>query len=142
MSMSHRWAQSRRLDLTSHLRSIAGTIVEHEEAEKIFLANALGEKTAFFVCLVGLAEVAVDRGEMARAARLLGVADALREEIGYSPEPGEREQRERVATALGDDAMLIAARSEGRALTLDEAIELALLPIDSPKTPDEQAPTR
>src|SRR3954452_3469200 len=43
MSMSHRWAQSRRLDLTSHLRSIAGTIVEHEEAEKIFLANALGE---------------------------------------------------------------------------------------------------
>src|SRR3954463_13570196 len=32
-----------RLDLTSHLRSIAGTIVEHEEAEKIFLANALGE---------------------------------------------------------------------------------------------------
>ena len=41
--MSHRWAQSRRLDLTSHLRSIAGTIVEHEEAEKIFLANALGE---------------------------------------------------------------------------------------------------
>ena len=43
MFMSHRWAQSRRLDLTSHLRSIAGTIVEQEEAEKIFLANALGK---------------------------------------------------------------------------------------------------
>jgi hypothetical protein len=43
MSMSHRWAQARRLDLASHLRSIAGTIVEQEEAEKIFLANALGK---------------------------------------------------------------------------------------------------
>ena len=78
------------------------------------------------MCLVGSAEVAVQRGEMARAARLLGAADALREEIGYSPEPGEREQRERVATALGDDAALVAAQSEGRTLTLDDAVAYAL----------------
>jgi len=68
----------------------------------------------------------VKRGEKARAARLLGAADALCEEIGYSPEPRDREQRERVATAVGDDAALLAAKSEGRALTLDEAVAYAL----------------
>ena len=90
------------------------------------LVNALGDRVGIFVCLVGSAEVAVQRGEMARAARLLGAADALCEEIGYSPEPGDREQRERVASALEDDAALVAAKSEGRALTLDEAVAYAL----------------
>jgi hypothetical protein len=33
----------RRLDTADLLRSVDGTIVEHEEAEKIFLANALGK---------------------------------------------------------------------------------------------------
>ena len=70
------------------------------------------------------------RGDMPRAARLLGAADALREEIGYAPELGEHEQFERVATALGDDATLIAARSEGRALTLDDAVAYALEDYD------------
>jgi hypothetical protein len=78
------------------------------------------------VCLVGSAEVAVRRGEMARAARLLGAADALRDEIGYSRELWEREQRERVATALGNDAALVAANPEGRAMTLEEALAYAL----------------
>ena len=90
------------------------------------LCNALGDRAGIFVCLVGSAEIAVKRGEMARAARLLGAADALREEIGYTPEPGEREQHERVATALGDDPALAAAKSEGRPLTLDAAVAYAL----------------
>ena len=67
---------------------------------------------------------------MSRAARLLGAADALREEIGYDPGPGGRKQHERVATALGDDAALVAAQSEGRALTLDEAVAYALEEYD------------
>ncbi len=90
------------------------------------LANALGERAGIFECLLGLAEVAVRRGELARAARLLGAADALREEIGYAPGPEERRQRERVATALRDDAALLAAKSEGRAMTLDDAVAYAL----------------
>ena len=51
------------------------------------LSIPLGEPTAFFECLVRLAEVAVKRGDMARAARLLGAADALGEEIDSS-DPG------------------------------------------------------
>ena len=94
------------------------------------LMRALGDKTGTLVCLVGSAEVGVLRGDMPRAARLLGAADALREEIGYAPELGEHEQFERVATALGDDATLITARSEGRALTLDDAVAYALEDYD------------
>ncbi len=90
------------------------------------LANALGESAGILECLLGLAEVAVQRSELSRAARLLGAADALREEIGYDPGPDGRKQHERVVTALGDDAALVAAQSEGRALTLDEAVAYAL----------------
>jgi predicted ATPase len=90
------------------------------------LANALGEKRVIFECLLGSAEVAAELGEMARAARLLASADALREKIGYSPEPVEHEQRARIAAALGDDAELVTARSEGRAMSLDEAVAYAL----------------
>ena len=44
----------------------------------------------------------------------------------------------RIANVLDEnDPALVAARSEGGAMTLDEAVELALSPIDSPKTPDE-----
>jgi hypothetical protein len=47
-SASCPWAidERRCAGSASHLRSVDDTIVEHEEAEKIFLANALG-KMAF-----------------------------------------------------------------------------------------------
>jgi predicted ATPase len=90
------------------------------------LASDLGERELIFSCLLGGAEVAARRGETVRAARLLGVADALREETGYAGDALELEQRARIATALGKDAALVAAQSEGRALTLDEAVAYAL----------------
>jgi hypothetical protein len=90
------------------------------------LASALGERALIWECLVGSAEAATQHGEMTRAARLFGAADALREEIGYFPEPSAREQHLRVATALGNDAALVEARSEGRVLTLDDAVAYAL----------------
>jgi predicted ATPase len=90
------------------------------------LASALGEKALIWECLVGSAEAAAQHSEMTRAARLLAAADALREEIAYSPEPSAHEQHLRVATALGNDAALAAAKSEGRAMTLDAAVAYAL----------------
>ncbi len=90
------------------------------------LASNLGVRELMFSCLLGSAEVAARGGEAARAARLLAAADALREEMGYTPSPLEREQHARIATVLGDDAALAAGRSEGRALTLDEAVAYAL----------------
>ena len=92
------------------------------------LANALGDKAGIIVCLVGSAEVAAQRGELARAARLLGAADGLSEELGFAPNPGqlEQEQRARIEKALRDDAALVTAQMEGRALTLDDAVAYAL----------------
>ena len=52
-----------------------------------------------------------------------------------------RERNERKArVTLGDDGYDAAVRA-GEALSRDDAIELALSPIDSSPTPDEQAPT-
>lgn len=77
--------------------------------------------------LLGWAEVAALRGERTRAARLLGAAHALREEIGYIPSPLEQRQQARITTALDPtDGALVAAQSEGRALTLDDAVAYAL----------------
>jgi ATP/maltotriose-dependent transcriptional regulator MalT len=90
------------------------------------LASNVGVRELIFSCLLGSADVASQRGEAARAARLLAAADALREGMAYSPSPLEREQRARIATVLGDDAALVAAQSEGRGLTLDDAVTYAL----------------
>ena len=93
------------------------------------LANALGDQAGIIVCLVGSAEVAAQRGELARAARLLGAADGLGEELGFADNPGSQlaqEQRARIENALRDDAALVTARTYGRTLTLDDAVAYAL----------------
>ena len=93
-------------------------------ASALRIANALGDSGGIIVCLVESAEVAAQRGEMARAARLLVAADALGEELGFPPNLSqiERDQRARIENALGDDPALVTAQTEGRALTLDDAV--------------------
>jgi hypothetical protein len=80
------------------------------------------------VCLLGFADAASQRGETVRAARLLGAADALGEEMSYDAFSffiGQH--RTRIATVLDpNDAALAAVQFEGRALTLDEAVAYAL----------------
>jgi predicted ATPase len=90
------------------------------------LASNLGVRELLFSGLLGSAEVAVERGETARASRLLAATDALREEMGYTPSILEQNQRARIGTVLGEDDALVAAQSEGRALTLDDAVAYAL----------------
>jgi predicted ATPase len=113
------------------LAQVALVVGDTDEAEAsaqhaLRLASALGFKGDIFECLAVLAGVAEQRREIARAARLLAAADALCEETGYNPEPVERAQRDRVASALGDGAALAAAQSEGRAMTLEDIVAYAL----------------
>jgi predicted ATPase len=90
--------------------------------------------------LENLAMIAAARNEYARAARLLGATEALRERIGAPGRPSDRDQRDRyialdrdqrdrhIALArvqLGVDAFA-AAREEGRAMSLDDALAFAL----------------
>jgi hypothetical protein len=73
--------------------------------------------------------VAARLGAWERAAQLAGAAEALRETIGYELEPTDRAFRDRYLTevraALGETA-LEATMAEGRAMTLEEAVRLAL----------------
>ena len=83
-----------------------------------------------------LGYVSFARGCLVDAARLWGRSELLREEIGF-PLPGidVPDYRARVSSArmaLHDDAAFDAAWLEGRAMTLEQAIEYALNELRSP----------
>jgi tetratricopeptide (TPR) repeat protein len=80
-------------------------------------------------CFEGLAAVLVFTGRAGPAARLLGAAEALREDLGVDLAPAERETHEETAAAireaLGEEPFSAEWRL-GRELALDEAISFAL----------------
>ncbi len=69
------------------------------------------------------------KGHFEAAARLLGAAEAQQEILGHRfgpPERGDHDQRVASGRAALRDATFVAALAEGRALTLEQAIEYAL----------------
>jgi hypothetical protein len=80
----------------------------------------------FNECLLPLAEVALRRNELARAARLLGATDAARERAGWQLDRGDQDRYDRVMAALGDDDTLQAALAQGRATDVDDVVAYAL----------------
>jgi predicted ATPase len=92
----------------------------------------VGDKVFMTYCLIGLGAVAarVTAGTPpVRAARLLGAAEALREVIGAPLLPSFLSQYERILATVRarfDEAAFAAAWAEGRALTLEEAVRLAI----------------
>jgi hypothetical protein len=96
--------------------------------QSFHLAWTLGEQIALTEAMEALAAVALDRGEAASAARLLGAAGTLREAAAVPvPAVHAAEHRRCVETAralLGEEAFA-AALDEGRALR-PEASLLAL----------------
>ena len=79
--------------------------------------------------LESLAELAGVLGDPRRAARLWGASDALRETAGTPQPPAERRLREPylIAARSGmDEADWTVAWEEGRAMTLDQAVDYAL----------------
>ncbi len=85
-------------------------------------------------CLVGLAGVACALGYCRRAAQLFGAAEALRDTLGLrrvAADERDREQRVSAArAALGNEAFSV-AWAEGRAMTLEQAVEIAIAPTES-----------
>ena len=106
-----------------HLGDLDRASALHGEALRTFsrLENAWG----IAVSVDAFAGLAVDRGHHLRAARLYGGAEAIRERARIALWPTIRAEREAgvqaTASALGDAAWA-RARSQGRALTQDEAI--------------------
>jgi predicted ATPase/class 3 adenylate cyclase len=97
--------------------------------ESLALLKELGDKEGIAECLEGFASAVGTKGEVARALRLFGAAEALREAIGAPLSPGERVHYEKHLArvrASCTEADFTRARAAGRALTLEQAIEEAL----------------
>ncbi len=99
-------------------------------AEGLAIDRELRDRWGIAFALEGLAAVVVALGSGLRAARIWGAAERLREEIGAPLPPNERPRYDRrvavVRAALRDDAAFDRAWQEGRNLTIEQAIALAL----------------
>jgi non-specific serine/threonine protein kinase len=97
-------------------------------AEAVTAAQKRGDKRIAAECLQTTAAVAAAEGDLVRAVRLWGAAEALRASIGASPSPAERAVAERwlepVRADLGES--FEAEWERGRGLDLDQATSLAL----------------
>jgi predicted ATPase/class 3 adenylate cyclase/transcriptional regulator with XRE-family HTH domain len=93
------------------------------------LSRRIGQKKPTAAAIVGLASLAADTGEWHRAAVLHGAAQALADQTGFAWDPDEegyrQESLDQIAAALGDE-QLKQAYTQGTALSLDHAIDLAL----------------
>ena len=77
-------------------------------------------------CLVCLAQVAVVFGHAEKAARLFGASDAQDEAQGRLLNPADRKEHVAAVRAQLGKAPFNAAWKDGGAMTLDQAIELAM----------------
>jgi non-specific serine/threonine protein kinase len=100
--------------------------------ESLGMFHELGDRRAIGACLAGLAAVALathPTGEEPGAARLLGAAGALLEELGAPLPPADRAAYERCVAAararLGEERFAM-AWAEGRAMSLERVMDEAM----------------
>ena len=93
------------------------------------LSRDLGVRVELVQVLECLAWVAAMSGQSPRASRLGGASEALRQNLGVplreDLRSGHHRALQTMRAALGDDAF-VSAWAEGQALTLDEAVAVAL----------------
>jgi predicted ATPase/tetratricopeptide (TPR) repeat protein len=103
--------------------------------ESLLLCRDAGDRRATVRGIEWLGETAASRhlasstGTVIRATHLLGAAEAIREEIENPPYPGEQpplaEAVVAVRARLGEE-QFVSAWAEGRALSIDRAVDVAL----------------
>ena len=118
----------------AHLGYVALRQHDQAQARLIFIEaqqgfKAAGLKIGVAYSLEGLASLAVLQGQPEQAARLFAWADATRETVGDTRPPTEQADVDRdlatIHTQL-DEATFTAAQEAGRAMSMDEAIALAM----------------
>jgi predicted ATPase/transcriptional regulator with XRE-family HTH domain len=121
-------------ETTNNLAQVAFAQGRYAQAAALFkegllLSREIGDMIRLLEALEGLAWAAAALGQSHWAARQGGAAEAVRERLGMPQGIPDRRFRERaietMRAALGD-AMFGAAWAEGQAMTLDEAVALAL----------------
>jgi tetratricopeptide (TPR) repeat protein len=114
----------------------ATALGEFEEAHARFASAmttgvALGNRWGVPYPLEGFAVLAFAQGQRARGARLLGAAEGLRARSGQAFQPADHPTFRNLLAAAQEELAkpeCIAARAEGRELTLEEAMAMALRP--------------
>jgi tetratricopeptide (TPR) repeat protein len=97
------------------------------ESLGIFWRN--GNTLRCITCVSRMAAVSSARGDHARAARLLGAAQALRDALGAALRPFDKADEEQLATTLSDalgEQLFGAEWSTGQSMNLAQAVEYAL----------------
>ena len=133
--MGDQWGIALALNALADLAVTRGDSVSASTMYRasLTLRHARGEKDGIAFCLEGLAGLACARNDFERATRLLGAADTIRESINMPRAPIAAEQCERYiagARAKLGDAKLVHVLAQGRALTLEQAVALALQECD------------
>lgn len=111
--------------------------------ESLRVLRELKDQPGIAFSLLGVAAVADSQGQSARAARLWGAAEALREAIGLSLGDYERsaygyEERIGAARSRLDETTWEAAWAEGRTMIPEQAVNYALQP---PRVPEQASPS-
>lgn len=99
----------------------------------IGVRKEIGDKGGIAWCLERLAEVAMENNELARAAIIFGAASGLRASMGSTIDPVDQPDHDRRLTMLHEklsEENYSAAWNEGRAMTMEQAIEFALAEPD------------
>ena len=98
------------------------------------LRRDLGDRRGVALSLEGFALLAAALGQPRRGTQLWGAADSLRQAIGETRWPVEQAEYEQsivtLRAALGEEGFA-AAWAEGRVLSLDAAVALALQDSES-----------
>ncbi|MBI4788420.1 MAG: hypothetical protein HY782_15420 [Chloroflexi bacterium] len=100
--------------------------------ESLDLSKERGDKYLMILCIAGLACLLGATGKPAQAAHLIGAMESLREGMGLAKRLGESAEQMEIdhyviaVRAQIDETTFAIAWTEGRALTLEQAIEYAL----------------
>ena len=101
-------------------------------AESLTIARELGNLQEISYALDGFADIACNVGQEERSVRLWGAAAALRESFGCVPPMLDSERAERNQRAVEErlgKANFEAAWTQGRAMTLEQAVSYALTQV-------------
>ena len=105
------------------------------DQQSLAVQHALGDRRGIAYTLESLAAVAYCLALPAAAARIWGAAERLWSELGSRPAPSGQSSDSDVAeaarAATADDAALKPAWEEGRAMTLQQAVDYALVRHDA-----------
>jgi hypothetical protein len=93
--------------------------------EALSIQQKMDNRAGIAECLMGIAGVYAQQGQVQAGARLLGAAEALRASVGASLWPANGLEQDRILNQLKkslDEQTFAAAWAEGQALTIEQAI--------------------